>query len=188
MKLKRNININIVLLVCCLLALCCAGCDETDGPAAAEQSRFSKTIERGPFSLTVVLESDHVSIAETLSLELLAKSAEGFKVRFPELDSPDNAIEDLELIETVRLDDRLGENNNVISAIRYRFEPFVTGNLQIPPMPVVFYNADDAERVTEIVTEAVDIQIDSVLNLPALISVTTTPLSRRRCSIVCTVV
>jgi hypothetical protein len=98
---------------------------------------------------------------------LAATSAEGYKVRFPKLDSPENSIEDLELIETERSDDKLDENNNVISTIRYRFEPFAVGNLQLPPMSVVFYSPDDAETKIEIVTEPVDIQIDAVLDVSA---------------------
>ncbi len=164
MKPKRSLNIYI--LIFCGVMLCCVSCDKTDSGELSDQTQFTKTIERGPMSVTIVLDSDHVTIAETLSVRLLATSADGYKVRFPELDSPENAIEDLELLETFRFDDKLDENNNVISTIRYRFEPFVTGNLQLPPMSVVFYAPDDSEKKIEIVTEPVDIQIDSVLNLP----------------------
>ncbi|MCK5173322.1 MAG: hypothetical protein KAR47_08015, partial [Planctomycetes bacterium] len=143
----------------------CVSCDKTDSGELSNQTRLTRTIERGPLSVTIVLDSDHVTITETLSVQLVATSADGFKVRFPELDLPENSIDDLDLIETERSDDKLDENNNVISTIRYRFEPFATGNLQLPPMSVVFYAPDDSEKKTEIVTEPVDIQIDPVLDM-----------------------
>lgn len=165
MVIKRNFNIYIALLICGMF--CCASCDRTETPIASDQTQFTKTIERGPFAVTIILDSDHITIADTLTVQLSAKSANAFKVRFPELDSSENAIDDLELIQTQHLDDRLDENNNVISTIYYRFEPFITGNLQIPSMSVVFYSQDDPDNESEIVTEPIDIQIDSVLNLPS---------------------
>ncbi|MCK5563751.1 MAG: hypothetical protein KAJ07_00770 [Planctomycetes bacterium] len=164
MKPIRSLNIYI-LIFCCVLLLCCVSCDKTDSGELSDRTRLTRTIERGPLSVTIVLDSDHVTITETLSVQLVATSADGYKVRFPELDSPENAIDDLDLIETARSDDKLDENNNVISTIRYRFEPFATGNLQLPPMSVVFYAPDDPEKKTEIVTEPVDIQIDPVLDM-----------------------
>ena len=75
-------------MICCVLLLC-VSCDKTDSPAESDQTHFTRTVERGPFVVTIVLDSDHVTIAETLRFQLLAKSADGYKVRFPELDLPE---------------------------------------------------------------------------------------------------
>jgi len=165
--LAINYKLVFILLVCSGVVLFCASCGESDSKEKSNQPAVSKLFQRGPLEVTLQLKKDNITIAETLELQLIAKSTSDYKVQFPSLEPGQADLQDMELIDFHRLDDRLDENNNIISSVSFRLEPFTTGSVQIPAMTIEFYSPDDPDKKQQIVTEPVDVQIDSVMNLPA---------------------
>jgi hypothetical protein len=165
---RNRLTINklvFILLFCSGLIFLCASCDKTDNAEKSDTPAVSKVFQRGPLEVTLQLKKDNITIAETLELKLIAKSTLDYKVQLPTLKSGEADLEDMELIDYHRLDDRLDESNNIISAVSFRLEPFATGSVTIPAMTIDFYNPDDPDKKQQIITDPVDVQVDSIMNL-----------------------
>ncbi|MBN1456312.1 MAG: hypothetical protein JW912_00490 [Sedimentisphaerales bacterium] len=166
---KNSLTIDklvFILLLCGGVIFFCASCDKTENKEKSNEPAVSKVFERGPLAVTLQLKKDHITIAETIDLQLIAKSTPDYKVQLPTLKSGEADLEDMELIDSHRADDRLDENNNIISSVSFRLEPFTTGSVAIPAITVDFYSPDDPDKKQQIITDPVDVQVDSIMNLP----------------------
>jgi hypothetical protein len=144
-----------------VLAACLCGCKGEKAPQAKEPGwAVEKTFERGPLRARVRLDHDKITIAQTLELELVAEIQPGYKVTMPKLDA---AIKDLGLADWSSPGDRLGNDNRIIKAYRYRLEPVVSGKYQIPALTFQFQDANDPNKAYTLDTEPIDVEVTSLL-------------------------
>jgi len=158
---ERVYIVSRVLLVCAFLFLC-AGCRD-DGRSQDKQVEFEidRLYERGPLTVHLRLDRDKISIAGTLLLEFETAIESGYAVEMPSLDE---VHANFGIIDREKLPSRLDAENRVVTTYRYRIEPFLSGNYQLPAF--TFGCADvnvPVEKKYSLLTEAVDIEVTSIL-------------------------
>lgn len=140
----------------------CAGCEKNDQPGSEKsESAIDKSYGKGPFSVHLRLDKQQLTIAETVWLSFEATIEQGYEVEFPKVGK---LLVDFGIVDWKSSDDRLNENNNIVKSYRYRLEPFLSGNYQLPVFTFVFYKSDGSEdQKHELATEPIDIEVTSLL-------------------------
>jgi len=160
-KYKSIRTISFALIICVAM-LVCTGCKH-DRDTKGGQTKFAidKDYQRGPLTVHVRLDKAKMSIAETFHLELEAAIKPGFEVHMPEVGKK---LKDFGIVDWDNLGDKLDKNNNVVSRYRYRLEPFLSGNFQIPEFTFHFTDLNNPkEKNYELTTEPIDIEVTSLL-------------------------
>ena len=159
---STNDRIALSVLLCCGWLLFCAGCDRNAGSKAeASEFKIDKLYERGPLTVHVRLDKDKMTIAETVLLQLEATIEPEYEVQMPQVGTE---LENFGIVDWDNLDDRLDENNNVVSTYQYRLEPFLSGKYAIPAFTFEFRDANSlSEKKYELATEPIDIEVTSLL-------------------------
>lgn len=145
------------------LAVLAAGSGCRQRPAEDVQASthaVDKAYDLGPLTVHVRLDRDKVSIAETVGLELEARIQSGYKLTLPKMDK---VLEDFGLADWESEPDRLGEENRIVRTRRYRLEPFVSGQYQIPALTFEFLDAQDPNKTYTLETEPLDVEVTSLL-------------------------
>ncbi|MHC4754067.1 MAG: hypothetical protein ACYTBP_02890 [Planctomycetota bacterium] len=152
----------IILLLFCGLFVACAGCkDRAQSQSDKIEFEIEKPYERGPLSVNVRLDKSKLTIAETLLLEFEAAIEPDYEVRMPNVDK---VLENFGIVDWNNLGDRLDENNNVVSTYRYRLEPFLSGNYEIPTFTFEFHDVNSVEdKKYELSTELIQVEVTSLL-------------------------
>lgn len=156
---KRGI---LVLLLCCGLLLAYTGCEERS-ESRAEKTEFEidKQYERGPLCVHVRVDKGKLTIAETLLLELEATIEPGYEVRMPKVDK---VLKNFGIVDWNNLGNKLDENNNVASTYRYRLEPFLLGEYEVPAFTFEFYDVNNVqEKKYELSSEPIEVEVTSLL-------------------------
>jgi len=152
----------LILLLCTCLMLAGAGCGG-DAQDRAKESKFEldKSYERGPLRVHVRLDKKELTIAETLLLELEATIEPGYEVRMPKVDA---VLEHFGILDWDNPGDRLDDDNNVVSTYRYRLEPFLSGEYEIPAFAFEFVDVNSPEAKTyQLATEPIEVKVTSLL-------------------------
>ena len=158
---SHNCNTLIVLL-CVGLAVACGGCgDGVESRADKTEFEIDRPYERGPLSVHVRLETGKLTIAETLLLELEATIKPGYEVRMPRVDA---VLEHFGILDWDNLGNRLDEHNNTVTTYRYRIEPFLSGEYEIPAFAFEFVDVNSPEEKTyKLATEPIEVEVTSLL-------------------------
>jgi hypothetical protein len=151
----------ILGLLCCGLLLSCIGCKK-DRQAEASKVVFEidRTDSRGPLTGHVRLDKGQINIAQTLLLELQAVVEPGYEVQMPEVGK---ALENFGIIDWDNLGDRLDEEGNLVRTYRYRLEPFLSGDYQLPAFTFRFHEVNDPDKKSELSLEPIDVEVTSLL-------------------------
>ena len=148
-------------LITCVLVLVCPGCKESGPDKDKAEFEIDRSHVLGPVTVHVRVDKSKLTIAQTLLLELVAAVEPGYELQMPQVGA---VLENFGIIDWDNPGDKLDENNNVIKIYRYKLEPFLSGNYQLPPFTFEFQDVNNAEgKKYELVTEPVDIEVTSLL-------------------------
>ncbi len=143
------------------LMFVCAGCDRDNVESRqATEFELKKHYERGPLNVNVRVDRQEITIAETLLLEFEAAMAPAYELNMPKVDT---LLQNFGLVDWDRLEDRLDENNNVVSTYRYELEPFLSGTYELPAFTFEFNDPNDPQKQHELTTEPLEIKVTSLL-------------------------
>lgn len=144
---------------CCLFFI--AGCgDNSQTKSKKVEFEVDKDYQRGPLTVHVRLDKSKITIAETVLLELEAAIETGYEIQLPKVDK---VLENFGIVDWDNLGERLNENSKVVSAYRYRLEPFLSGNYEIPAFTFEFYDVNDTSKKHELTTEPIGVEVTSLL-------------------------
>ena len=113
------------------------GCPKDSDAKREVEFAIDKTFDRGPLEVHVRVDSNSISIAETLLLELEATISDEYTLTMPKIDP---ALQQFGLLDWDNLGDRITDNNELIKTYRYRLEPFLSGTHQIPSFVFKFFD------------------------------------------------
>lgn len=149
------------LLLLVTIVTIVGGCKKVSDTGKEIRFKIDKEYERGPLTVHTRVDKGSISIAETIWLELEATIEPGYEVQMPKLDK---ALENFGIVDWQSLGTRLDANDNVVTAYRYRLEPFLSGSFEIPAFTFEFYdvNAPDKNR-WRLETEPIEIEVTSLL-------------------------
>lgn len=150
----------IVLTV--FFGLLLAGCrDKTDvlAEAPVDLSR-SWEYERGPISLVITVDREEMNIAERLELVFDVELADTYELTMPMLSPETTQFAVADIIDGKQF---LLDDGGIGYSRTYVLEPFLSGEYTIPELPFLFRKRDDIEDAHELVSEAITIQINSLL-------------------------
>ena len=159
-KIKNRYLLHILL--CWALLLVCPGCEKsTDDKKQTTAFEIDNDYQRGPLTVHVRIDKSKLTIAETILLEFEAAVTPDFKVNMPKVDK---ILENFGIIDWDNLGDRLDEENNVVSTYRYKLEPFLSGDYNLPAFTFEFYDVNNPqEKKYELATEPIEIEVTSLL-------------------------
>jgi len=143
------------------LLIVCPGCERAK--EAKEQKRefeIDQVQQRGPVTVHVRVDKDKLTIAGTLLLELEATIEPEYELRMPKVNE---VLENFGIVDWDNPGDRLGENNNIVKTRRYRLEPFLSGNYELPAFAFEFYDVNDVNNIHELATEPIEVEVTSLL-------------------------
>lgn len=151
---------NLVML---FLAFCViAGCDKTsDKQGDSSVFEIVKVYERGPLTVNVKVDKSVINIAQTINLELQASLQQGYEIQMPQVAEE---LKDFGIVDWQNLGSRLGNDNNIITACRYRLEPFISGKFDLPSFKFAFFKTDDSEQIRHhLETEPIAVEVTSLI-------------------------
>ena len=155
MRRKRlTKNIYILLLITGVIVL--SGCGRKkaeDGQAGFE---IIQPYERGPFSVSQKIDKSKIGLAELINMQLVAVCGEGYEVNINDIEA---GLEDFSIVKWKKENDSLDPNNNIVRTYNYQLEPFSDGILKVPAITFKFTSTGDDKKTSEIVTEALDIEV-----------------------------
>ncbi|MHC4741608.1 MAG: hypothetical protein ACYS8Z_06845 [Planctomycetota bacterium] len=151
-----------LLLLCCCVLLACAGCrDDSQGRGGKVEFEIDESYDRGVVSVHKRVDKGSLTIAQTLLLELEATMQDGYEVKMPKIDT---LLKDFGIVDWDNLGDRLDQNENVVRTYRYRLEPFLSGEYELPSLTFEFYDVNDPNAVMQkLATEPIPIEVTSLL-------------------------
>ena len=161
--MKKNFQGNYSLFVplCISLVLFCVGCGKRDDSAAKTQFEIDKVYKRGPLIAHVRIDKAKITIAQTLLVELEASVQPPYKVQMPSINE---VLKDFGMVDWQNLGDRLDPNNSVVTTLRYRLEPFLSGKYSLPAFTFEFTDANSTDKTThKLTTEPIDVEVTSLL-------------------------
>jgi LPXTG-motif cell wall-anchored protein len=139
-----------LLLIAGLLAL--AGCRAPE--AEPEKFAIEKRYEAEPVEVTLKVNRDQVTVADTVEVTLEAVAPEGESLRFPDLSGK---LGDFTVLGSSESAPLLVGENRVVRRRVYELEPFLPGDYTVPELSVGFGEGGSIE------TESVTVVVASVL-------------------------
>jgi hypothetical protein len=107
------------------------------------------------------VDKGKITIAETVLLEIELAMKPDYRLQMPKVDK---VLENFGIVDWLNAGDRLDEQNNIVSRLQYRLEPFLSGTFPIPAFKFEFEDANSTEgKKYELSTEPIDIEVASLL-------------------------
>ena len=161
----RPLATAVALAAAVLLASCTRDRLGEAGDAATKDEGFSKEYKRGPLTMRLNLSRREITIADRLELSLAAEIAEDYEVELPRFGEK---LEQFGIVDYRTPQPELVGENTVLLQKLYVLEPFLSGDYEIPPMKVRFWQKTGAAEETpedkhELETEAVTVKVTSLL-------------------------
>ena len=143
-----------------LLALGLTGCDKT-GPSSQDRTfAIDQEFSRGPLTVHVRVDSNSVSIAQLLTVELEAAIQPGYTVKMPPVDK---LLEQFGIVDRDSLGDKLDADMRTVKTVRYELEPFLTGTYDIPAFEFQFSDINEPDKTYTLETDPIPVEITSLL-------------------------
>lgn len=151
-----------VVAVCLVAAGGCVKSDQADTDAAKEQQGVVQHVDRGPVTLTVALDRDTVSIADTICLTIEVLAEDGIDVRMPAFGDKLSEF----TIRDYRSWPAAPQDGKKLWKQEYDLEIYLSGKYDIPALTVAFQDLredakDKAER--HVTSEPITITVNSLL-------------------------
>jgi len=177
---------NQIIIICVAglaTVFCSSGCKKSETVSSeAPKYAIDKKYDRGPMTVHVMIAKDRIDITESMRVRLEAIADEGISVTLPALN---NALGENEfnIASSRRHDDKLVDNKKVLHRQDYELDPLVPGEFTIKEMTFQFESPEgqeedpvsSAERVHELVTEPIEIEVLSSLQ-PGTADMTLSPI------------
>lgn len=160
MKVKK-FRVSEILAVIFLGMLLLAGCGR--GEEAPPAFEYRKEYQRGPLSVTILVDHSSISLADEVLFRIETALQENYLLQ------PISFGENLEGFGIRNYRDesaRLDGDGRTVEARWYRLEPFFTGTLSLPAITIRFTEQEKEEggkQPHELVTEPVEISVTSLL-------------------------
>ncbi len=156
------------MLILVLLTLClggfvsCRGNNKTTGPdVKPAETGIHETYARGP--VTVVLNTDlkDMTIADRLHLTITVTADENYAIQLPRFGEK---LEQFGIVDYQTTEPELIDKNRIKISRSYVLEPFLSGDYNIPPMTVEFWEkgAENTDH-HKVETEKITINVKSLL-------------------------
>lgn len=152
------------LVLCLLLPFVLASCQPEPGKetTAADQGIIQNYVQ-GPFTLVQRVSKKEITTAGQLEVVLEAAVPENTAVEFPGYSA---SLGDFTLKDTRNVPARMtgsGDTVRVVHQVTYLLEPYLPGTYTIPAMAVNFHDKKNDAEVIKLVTEAVQVPVQSLL-------------------------
>lgn len=159
----RNISLLLPLLLIVIFAA--SGCQpqqKTEAGATAKPAAFAiaKTFKRGPATLTLKVSKKEITIAEKLELHIVITIQEDYEVVLPEFG---DKLERFGITNYQVHPRQLQDDGLVKLETTYTLEPFLSGDYEIPPMTVKFYQQAQKDKMHSVESEPLKITVQSLL-------------------------
>jgi hypothetical protein len=142
------------------LALGLVGCDKSGPTSEHKTFVIDREFPRGPLTVHVRVDSNSVSIAQLLTVELEAAIQPGYSVKMPAVD---RLLEQFGIVDRDALGERLDKDMRTVKTVRYELEPFLTGTYDIPAFQFQFFDVNDPNKTYTLDTEPIPVEITSLL-------------------------
>ena len=147
----------VLLIGLMVMLTACQATKESEGPPPAA---LIKQFGTGPVTLELRLDQTRLTVAERLSVELRAESAEDLAVKFTEL----TELPGFAVASSTESKAELTAAGRVAVSRRYVLEPLAAGVYQLPALTVEAWKKAETEAaVTTVATEPLEITVDSLL-------------------------
>ena len=143
-----------------LLVLGLTGCEKQDSLSHDGAFAVDREFPRGPLTVHVRVDSNSVSIAQLLTVELEAAIQPGYRVKMPAVD---RLLEQFGIKDRDALGEKLDQDMRTVTTVRYELEPFLTGTYDIPAFQFQFFDVNDPNKTYTLDTEPIPIEITSLL-------------------------
>ena len=151
---------SIVVFLLVTVGLCLTGCDETASSPGDKTFAIDQAFPRGPLTVHVRVDSNSVSIAQLLTVELEAAIQPGYRVKMPAVDK---LLEQFGIVDRDALGEKLDKDMRTVTTVRYELEPFLTGTYDIPAFQFQFFDVNDPNKTYTLETEPIPVEITSLL-------------------------
>jgi hypothetical protein len=137
------------------------GCKKNADVKKETKFEIDKDYQRGPLTVHERVDKVKMTIADAFLLEFETAIEPNYAVQMPKVDK---VLENFGIVDWENLGSKLDENNNVVSRYRYKLEPFLSGQFQIPAFTFEFQDMNGPDnKKYEITTEPIDIEVTSLL-------------------------
>jgi len=144
-----------------LVAVWLNSCTRESAAPDADAYAVTKTYERGPITLKVMVDRDQVTIADTIRLVLHAEVDEGYEVEMPKFGEN---LEQFGIVDFLDSRPKLAEQRRIAIERSYKLEPFLSGEYTIPSMTVTFRKPGESDTEShEVQSEPITIKVASLL-------------------------
>ena len=148
-----------VLVICCVLLQ--GGCRRSSSAQSTARYEIDNVYQQGPLTVHVRVDKARISIAQTVWLELAAAIPSGYQVTMPQVG---DVLENFGIVDWQKLPEKLDSDNNVVTAYRYRLEPFSSGGLSIPAFEFEFHDVNAPQQtISHFCSEPIEIEVTSLL-------------------------
>lgn len=142
------------------LALGLMGCGKSNPSSGGKTFAIDREFPRGPLTVHVRVDSNSVSIAQLLTVELEAAIQPGYTVKMPPVDK---LLEQFGIVDRDALGEKLDKDMRTVKTVRYELEPFLTGTYDIPAFEFQFSDVNEPDKTYTLETEPIPVEITSLL-------------------------
>ncbi len=177
---NRTMRMALVFVIMSFVATGCKQEQRQQKTAAELDFAVEEHFERGPLTVTVRLEKDEITIADTIWVEFEAVIDEGYEVELPSMAAFMAGEESWGVLDYRTLPEKLLPGDKIRYRKRARLEPIVSGTYNIPALPIIFYKKDQAkqaedpclppafgarpEETFELISEAMPVKVNSLVD------------------------
>ena len=159
----RNGAVLAGVLLSVAMLLVCPGCRQDKQRGAGDVAfEVDKVYERGPLTVHVRLDKTTMTIAETVLLEFEAALRQGYEIQMPKVDQV--LEENFGIVDWDPLGEKLDGEDNVVTTHRYRLEPFLSGDYEVPAFTFEFHDVNEPETTHELTSEPMAVEVTSLLD------------------------
>lgn len=155
----------LLFLGALLLASCTREGQQTTAAVAAgegEGEGIEKTFERGPVTVTMMVDRKEITIADRLNLTLRVDAEEEYSTELPRFGEK---LEQFGIVDYETSQPTLVDDGKVRIERSYVLEPFLSGEYKVPSMTVRFWKEGEGDepKVHELETEELSVTVSSLL-------------------------
>jgi hypothetical protein len=153
-----------VSLLCLLLSLFVAGCPAPDkkAPAAEKPAGIDREFSSGPLTFHVMTDKSEITIAERLTLTLVAEVDKSCHVTLPEAGAK---IDEFSIKDFAKDNPVLVDGGKMKYRETFLLEPFLSGDYSIPAFTVKFHGeGESADDPHVLESEPITIKVNSLLD------------------------
>lgn len=148
-----------VFVICCVLLH--GGCRHSSSADTGAEFAIDNVYQQGPLTVHVRVDKARINIAQTVWLELQAAIPSGYRVKMPQVG---DVLENFGIVDWQRLPEKLDADNNIVTAYKYRLEPFASGGFSIPAFEFEFSDLNAPHQPTyRLYSEPIEIEVTSLL-------------------------